>query len=194
MRFAAFAIAALFVCAPASAADARGDAAAEMLACASVRGDKARLDCFEKALPGLREAFPEAAEIAERRAEEARLAAREQARQEFGLPAAPDDALFEEKEFGAEHLPQEAKADDDDDDDVDSIEAGVADIGRSYNGKIIVFLDNGQVWRQIDADKSTPYIRSNIEGMTARVKRGFLGSYFIRLSGTHEAFKSRRVK
>lgn len=176
-------------------ADERSDAAAQILSCGSVRGDKARLRCFEEALSPLREAFPEAATIAEARAEEARLAARQEAKEEFGLPEAiaNADEPFEEKEFGAERLPREAKGDDEDD-EVASIEAGVVEIGRSLTGKIIVVLDNGQVWRQIDSDKSTPYIRKNIEGVTATVKRGFLSSYVMRISGTHESFKARRIK
>jgi hypothetical protein len=195
MRFAATLIAAAFLTSPALA-DERSDAAAEILSCGSVKGDKARLKCFEKAAPALREAFPEAAAIAEARAEEARLAAKEEAKEDFGLPAAVANAdePFEEKEFGAENLPKSARADDEDDGDVDSIEANVTEIGHSLNGKIIVFLDNGQIWRQIDADTSSPYIRKNIEGMTATVKRGVLSSYVVRLSGTRDAFKARRVK
>lgn len=197
MRLAAALIAAALLTAPAFA-DERSDAAAEVLSCSSVRGDKARLRCFEKAAPALRDAFPEAAAIAEARAEEARLAAKEEAKEDFGLPAsvANADKPFEEKAFGAEDLPKTAKADDDDHDDgeVDSIEAGVTEIGRSLNGKLIVFLDNGQIWRQLDSDTSKPYIRKNTEGVTAAIKRGALGSYVVRISGARDAFKARRVK
>lgn len=195
MRLAAALTAAALLTAPAFA-DERSDAAAEVLSCSSVRGDKARLKCFEKAAPALRDAFPEAAAIAEARAEEARLAAKEEAKEDFGLPASIADAdkPFEEKAFGAEDLPKTARADDDDDGEVDSIEAGVTEIGHSLNGKLIVFLDNGQVWRQLDADTSKPYIRKNIEGVTAAIKRGALGSYVIRISSARDSFKARRVK
>lgn len=193
MRFAAVLLLCCCLSAPALA-DERIDAAAEILSCDSVRGDKARLKCFEKALPPLREAFPEAATIAEARAEEARLTARQEAKEEFGLPEAiaKADDPFEEEKFGAERLPREAKADDDG--EVNSIKAGIVEIGRTVTGKIIVVLDNGQVWRQNDSDKSTPYIRKNTEGATATVKRGFLGSYVLRISGAHESFKARRIK
>ena len=68
------------------------------------------------------------------------------------------------------------------------------EVGRTAHGKIIVILENGQVWRQIDGDSSTPYIRKNIDGLTARVKKAAFGSYSIRISGTRDAFKARRVK
>jgi len=197
MRLAAVsaALLAAFAAAPAFAQN-QNEAAAALLSCASVKGDKARLKCFERALPALSAAFPEAAEIAATRAEEAREVAKEETRKDFGLSAAAARAgePFEEKAFGAENLPQEAKADDEDDGEVDSIEAGVVDVGRSLTGRIIVFLDNGQVWRQIDGDTSSPYISKNLEGVTATVKRGVLSSYFVRISGTHAAFKARRVK
>lgn len=189
------ALLAAFAASPAFA-DERSDAAAAILSCSVVKGDKARLKCFEKALAPLRQAFPEAAAIAGARAEEARLAAKEEAKEDFGLPAvvANADKPFEEKAFGAEDLPKTAKADDEDFGDVDSIEANVTEVGHSLNGKLIVFLDNGQIWRQLDSDKSDPYIRRKSDGLTAVVKRGALGSYVVRISGTHDAFKARRVK
>lgn len=197
MRLAA-AIVALGLLSFPALADERSDAAAQILSCGSVRGDKARLKCFETALSPLRQAFPEAAAIAEARAEAARADARQEAKDEFGLSAAAAkaDDPFEEKEFGAENLPREAEASvgDDELDNVDSIEAGIVEIGRSLNGKIIVILDNGQVWRQLDGDTSKPYIRKNIEGLTAKIKKGVLGSYLVRISGTNVAFKARRVK
>lgn len=194
MRHAAI-IAFLFAISPAVPAFAQDQtaAAAQILSCESVRGDKARLKCFEKALPALRDAFPGAESIANARADEAHQAAKEDAKKDFGLPPAVAQASkpFEEKEFGAEQLPRDEKIDEE---NVNSITAGIVDIGRSLNGKIIVFLDNGQVWRQLDSDKSTPYIRKNFEGLTATVKRGFLGSYLVRIERTHDAFKARRVK
>ena len=196
MRFCSFFLIAVFLTAPV-AAEGGEDAVAELIACGEVRGDKARLRCFERMLPAMRQAFPDATTLAEARAEEARIAAREEAKEEFGLSPAEAKANdpFEEKEFGAEDLPRTAKVEDDDEDDdeVDSIESRVVEVGKNLRGKLIVVLENGQVWRQISADQSTPYIPSNYEG-TAEVKRGFMGSYVIRLSDTRDSFKARRVK
>jgi hypothetical protein len=196
MRFAAIAILATLVAVPALA-DERDDAVANVIACGSVRGDKARLRCFEAASPALSQAFPAAVTAAQARIEAARIAAKDEAKEEFGL--SPEDARaddpFEEKAFGAEDLPRIATSDEDDDaGDVQSIEAAVSDIGKSVTGRIIVILDNGQVWRQIDGDKATPYIRKKVDGVKATVKRGALGSYWVRIEGTRTAFKARRVK
>lgn len=197
MRFAAIAILISFAAAPVLAGE-QDDAVANVIACGSVRGDKARLRCFEAAAPALGEAFPEALAAAEVRAEEARMAAEEEAKEEFGLsvPEKRANDPFEEKSFGAEDLPKVAvkDSDDDNDDQVDSIVAGVTDVSTSVTGRIIVFLDNGQVWRQIDGDKATPYIRKNLDGVSATVKRGALGSYWVRLDNTRTAFKARRIK
>lgn len=195
MRFAAIAILISFAAAPVLAGE-QDDAVANVIACGSVRGDKARLRCFEAAAPALGEAFPEALAAAEVRAEEARMAAKEEAKEEFGLsvPEKRANDPFEEKTFGSEDLPQVAAAENGDDDQVDSIVAGVTDVSTSVTGRIIVFLDNGQVWRQIDGDKATPYIRKNLDGVSATVKRGALGSYWVRLDNTRTAFKARRIK
>jgi len=191
----AAAITAAPILAPAHA-DERSDAAAAMLSCASVRGDKARLKCFEAALPDMRNAFPDAAEIAAAKAEEARLAAKEEEKQEFGLSPAEAKANdpFEEKEFGAEDLPRIVKADSDDGEEVRSIESKVVEVSRTLNGKLLIILENGQVWRQIDGDSSTPYIPSKVDGLTATVKKAAFGSYSVRVSSARDAFKAKRIK
>lgn len=196
MRLYAAIVACVLMIAPALA-EGPDDAAADMIACSAVRGDKARLECFEKALPALRKAFPEANAMAEAQREDMRAAAKEAEKQSFGLSnaVAAAGAPFKEEDFGAENLPQPAEnADGEPDEAVNSITSGVVEIGRTLRGKMIVVLENGQVWRQPDYDRSTPYIPKNAEGRTATVKKGSLGSYVMKISDTHDAFKVRRVK
>lgn len=194
MRIVLIAILLFFVTFGVRAQEPSPDVVAQMIACGEVRGDRARLRCFEKWLPEMRTAFPESLALAEARAEAARAAAQAEAKKEFGLP--PSGLVTEEREFGAEDIETAQTAGDnefDKDGNIKSMTAGVVDVGKNVRGKIIVVLDNGQVWRQIDADQSTPYIRHKYEG-TAEIKRGFMGSYVIKLSGTRESFKARRVK
>jgi hypothetical protein len=174
-----------------------GDAAvAEALACEAVRGSKARLKCFEAALPALRAAHPGAVALAAARAESARLAAEQAAKEEFGLSPKQQEeqrtasaADYERATFGAGDLKS-----DDEEDEVESVDGVAVEIGKNNRGKIFVVLDNGQVWRQIDGDSSTPYIPKDAAGMPITIKKGALGSYFVKIGKSKDAFKANRIK
>lgn len=185
------------LCAPAALAQSSGDeAVAEVLACEAVRGTKARLRCLEAALPALRAAHPEAAALAATRAEAARLAAAEEAQKEFGLSAAQKDetrtasaADYERDAFGENDLESG-----DDDDEVESVEGVAVEIGKNNRGKLFVILDNGQVWRQIDGDSSSPYFPKRADGVPVTIKKGALGSYFVKIGKAKDTFKANRIK
>jgi len=176
-------------------AQTEDQAVADVLACQAVKGAKARLRCFEAALPALREVHPGAVALAGERAEAARLAAAEQAKNEFGLYESDKDVAsneYEKEAFGANDLPASVRADEDD--EVKSVEGLAVEVGKNNRGKLFVILDNGQVWRQIDGDKSSPYIPRNAEGLPVVVKKGLMGSYFIKVGDAKAAFKAERIK
>jgi hypothetical protein len=171
------------------------EAVANALACQAVKGAKARLRCFDAALPALKTAYPSALALASERAEAARAAAAEQAAEEFGLAKRDEKAStndFEKDAFGASDLPASARAEDEE--EVKAVEASVVEVGKNNLGKIFVVLDNGQVWRQVSGDKSTPYIPRNSEGLPVIIKKGLMGSYFIKVGKAKDAFKAERIK
>ncbi len=181
-------------------AEAGDESVAEALACQAVRGAKARLRCFEAALPALRDAHPGAVALAATRAEVARLAAKENAEKDFGLSPAQQDETgdriasandFERDAFGESDLAGLAG---DNDDEVEEVSAVAVEIGKNNRGKLFVVLDNGQVWRQNDGDSSSPYFPKNTEGLTVRIKKGALGSYFVKIGKSKDAFKASRIK
>lgn len=175
------------------------EAVAEALACQAVRGSKARLKCFEAALPALRAAHPEAVALSAERAEAARLAAAEESKEEFGLSpvqqekdqktASAED--YEREAFGESDL---ANVSDDNDDEVKSVDGTAVEIGKNNSGKIFVILDNGQVWRQIAGDSSSPYYPKNVDGLPVTIRKGALGSYFVKIGKSKDAFKAERIK
>ncbi len=189
--FAAIGILAICISAPAFA-DERDDAVADIIACSAVRGAKARAKCYDAALPALKSAHPDALALALSRAEEKRLAAKEEAKDEFGLRGDNDDANeYEVAAFGEAMV---ARGEDDDDDEVKSIESNAVEIGKNLRGKIFVVLENGQIWRQIDGDSSTPYIPGDGVGLRVRVKKGAFGSYTVKIGKARDVFKATRVK
>ncbi len=198
MRAMIFAMAgALFISAAPALAQNPEEAVADVLACEAVRGSKARLRCVEAALPALRAAHPGAVALAAERADAARLAAAQEAKDEFGLSPAQQQEqktaaaeVYERESFGDDDL----KKDQSDEDEVDRVSGVAVEIGKNNRGKIFVILDNGQVWRQIDADSRSPYIPRNAEGLPVEIKKGALGSYFVKVGNAKESFKANRIK
>jgi hypothetical protein len=195
MRLSAMAAGLAFLTVTPVLAETGEGAIADTLACQAVRGTKARLRCFDAALPALQSAFPEAVTLAHERAEAARAVAAEQATEEFGLAKRDDQKAtneFEKAAFGASDLPASEAGDDDD--EVKSVDGKAVEVGKNNVGKLFVVLDNGQVWRQVSGDRSTPYIPKNASGLPVTVTKGLMGSYFIKVGKAKDAFKAERIK
>ena len=80
------------------------------------------------------------------------------------------------------------------DDEIDEIESVAAEVGKTLRGKILVVLENGQIWRQIDGDSSSPYIPRDGAGLPVTIKKGAFGSYFVKVGKARDTFKARRIK
>ena len=69
----------------------------------------------------------------------------------------------------------------------------VSEVRLDYNGRAIVTLENGQVWRQIQSS-SRPILSVEIDRIeTATIKRAALGSYRMTVEPLGRSFKVRRV-
>jgi hypothetical protein len=55
-----------------------------------------------------------------------------------------------------------------------------------------VFLEGGQVWRQLEADSGRANFRRS--GNTVTISRGLIGSYNMQINGSNAVFKVKRVK
>lgn len=179
------------------AAEEPSPALARMLACDFVDGSKARLKCFEAALDAVRDAFPEAAAMAAaEKAEIDRLAA-QQNEADFGFNSGVSDL----NSF-ADATP--LRADDDEakatinparavEEEIDRIEGVAVTAGRNNAGRVFVVLENGQIWRQLKSDSSRPIISKDGEGEPVFIRRGALGSFFVKIGRT-PAFRAERIK
>jgi len=81
------------------------------------------------------------------------------------------------------------------DGDIERIEnLSVTDIEINRSGDVVVTLANGQVWRQTDSTRIQG-IRSGVRpGLTANIRSGALGSYFMRLNNGGRWFRAERVQ
>lgn len=76
---------------------------------------------------------------------------------------------------------------------IESITAKVTDFAYNPYGRFVVFLDDGQIWQQIEGDTDRAHFRKN-GGETVTISRGMLGSYNLTINNTGLAFKVRRIK
>ena len=190
-------LAAIFVLPATAGADPSEDLVSGMSRCAAVADNTARLACYDALAPQLKAAQtqpvppPPAAEAADNR------------------PWYDTDRIFgtspsrqtRPEQFGAENLtppappppkpgetppPPLPEA-------IDSISAKVTDFALNPFGRFVVFLDNGQVWQQIEGDTDRAHFRKG-GGETVAISRGALGSYNLVVNDSGPEFKVRRIK
>ncbi|MEO1202795.1 MAG: amidohydrolase family protein [Pseudomonadota bacterium] len=70
----------------------------------------------------------------------------------------------------------------------------IKSVSRSALGRYIVELENGEIWKQLDSDDTPVAIPRDVSGLTAELKRSFLGSTTLKVSGTDRAFKVNRLR
>lgn len=95
-------------------------------------------------------------------------------------------------ELGREQLPKPenpAAAEQD-----DSVTMVVSDISLTRTGRLVLALDNGQVWQQIDGDGARFTPQGKVEGSQVTISRGLFGSYNLQFAGHNTLYKVRRVK
>ena len=152
---------------PASPSDGRAGAVEALSACRAVSDPAARLACYDTAAGRLDEAEKsgEIVVVDRKQAGEVR-------RQAFGF-ALPSLALFDKAE-GTEKL--------------DRVESVLKAARQGADGKWILQLENGAVWRQTDADGPA---RRPRPGMTVSVRSAAMGSFLVSVDG-QAGFRGRR--
>lgn len=176
-------------------ADPREDLLQAIGKCSSVTDDKARLACYDAAAPHVRDVLntpPSTLSTAPTQDEQ---------KSWFGFNL---DNLFgasapatqtTPQQFGAERTPQvQQKEADQAPQEVDSITAGVTEYSFTFDKKFIVFLDNGQVWRQLQGDTSMAHFKHQAADNKVTIERGFMGSYNLSINDGEDRFKVTRLK
>jgi hypothetical protein len=92
-------------------------------------------------------------------------------------------------QLGAEELPRAAAAPEE-----NSVTATVAQLSLTPLGRFVLTLDNGQIWRQLDADTTGFVPSGSTESASVTISRGSLGSYNLQFVGHNALYKVRRVK
>ena len=155
-------------------ADAVRDALIEMTKCADIADSAERLKCFDAAGPRAKSALA----APERPTEETVTA------ENFGLPRAEKPATKAE-DFGKP--PPEPKG-------ITEITSTVLEFAKTPFGKAVFILDNGQVWRQLDADSSNVLEPRAGTKMKVTIEVGVFGSYNLSIEGRNGIVKVTRLK
>jgi hypothetical protein len=163
--------------------------------CAGVVEDKARLACYDALVRPAQAALsrpPEPQEVTH-------PPTQEEQKSWFGFDL---NGLFNSspsqqttpQQFGSERLPSTQQKVEAAKEEVESISAGVTDYAYTPFGKFIVFLDNGQVWRQLQGDSDHALFRKNAKDNKVTIERGLIGSYNLSVNDSTRVFKVERVK
>jgi hypothetical protein len=174
----------------------RDDVLEAMGKCSALTDDKARLSCYDAVAPRLRDALNRPPEAL------AHAPTEEEQKSWFGFDIGnwfngnpPPAAQTTPGQFGAENLPpKQAPAGNGAPElpaPIESITATVTDYSFNPFGKFIVFLDNGQVWKEIDTGLAH-FTKGGTN--TVKIERGMLGSYNLYVNDSNKLFKVTRVK
>lgn len=101
---------------------------------------------------------------------------------------------FGEERTVAKQQEVEAKKQEAEAQGIDSIAAKLTEYAMTPVGKFIVFLDNGQVWRELPSEDSNVLFKHDMAKNTVEIERGLLGSYILHLNGGLRGYKVVRVK
>lgn len=174
-------------------ADPREDLLQAINKCSTIGDDKARLGCYDAAAPRVRDvvSVPPAAMTTPPTKEE------EKSWFGFnlgGLFGGSAPAQTTPQQFGQETTPQVQQNVETAKQEVDSISAGVTEYSYTLDRKFIVFLDNGQVWRQMQGDTTVAHFNKAAKDNTVTIERGAFNSYDLSINDSNQTIKVIRVK
>jgi hypothetical protein len=174
-------------------ADPREDLLQAISKCTSITDDTARLSCYDAAAPHLHDVLNVPPPTL------STPPTKEQEKSWFGfnldnLFGAGEKQQTTPQQFGAETTPQVEKKVENAQQEIDSISARVTDYSYTMDRKFVVFLDNGQVWRQLQGDSGLAHFHRVPADNTVVIDRGLIGSYNLMINGSNQTFKVTRVK
>ena len=213
MKSSPLAVLAVLLLAPLPAqAGANDDVVAAIAKCASLNDNTARLVCYDKIAgrsttieiarpaPQIAPPAPQIAPPAQTAAAAPPAAKKDEESwfgiaDWFGSDKASPAAQATPQQFGSESLPPPpvAPGTPPPAEPLDHIAATVSDFAYNPFGRFVVFLDNGQIWQQLQADTDQARFNKNKKDQVT-ISRGFLGSYNLVIGDHSGLYKVKRIK
>jgi hypothetical protein len=163
--------------------------------CAAIAEKEARLACYDGLAPRVRDALAAPPALLPGN----RAPTDEEQRSWFGfdlggLFGSSPSQQTTPGQFGSDRLPTTHAKEETAAAAVDSITAGLTDVAYTPFGRFIVFLENGQVWRQIEGDADRATFKKPAKDNRVTISRGFIGSYNLVINDSAKMYKVTRVK
>lgn len=159
----------------------------QLLACRTIVGDSERLACQDEALTALAAALEAGTVRVVTEAESSSPLAgfgnilRRQPREEVEpVEEVQDDGSV--AVFGTDGQLDEVRG------------LPVARVGTTQSGRLVVYLENGQVWRQTGSERVREPRSRDMDGLTAEVETGMFGAYYLKLSHQRGRFRVERIE
>jgi len=163
--------------------------------CAAITDNAARLGCYDALAPHVKDALAAPPQALPGN----RTPTAEEERSWFGfdlssLFGANPSQQATPQQFGSDRLPSTHAQEQTAATEIDSITAAVTDVAFTPFGRFIVFLDNGQVWRQIEGDADRATFKKPAKDNKVTIGRGFISSYNLSINDSAKVYKVTRVK
>lgn len=184
---------ALVFCGGVAMAGPREDVLQALGKCAAITDGAQRLSCYDALAPRARDAMITPPSIA------AHPPTKNEQESWFGfdisgLFGSDSKQQTTPEAFGTEKLPdthekvaQAEKA-------IDEVTLPVTEVTYNPFGKFVVFLKNGQIWKQVTGDADRAMFPRNLNGVTVTISRGFIGSYNLKIGDSNKIYKVTRVR
>lgn len=208
----------LMFSAPVEAGESPNALLQALAGCAAEADGPARLACYDRLAPQVKDALANPAPPAVASAPPApasvqspavaaaqppaaappRSPTKEEQKSWFGfgnLFGSSQETQTKPEQFGEERtVAKQQEAEVNKPNEIDSITAKLTEYAMTPVGKFIVFLDNGQVWRELPSEDSNVLFKHDMAKNTVEIERGLLGSYILHLNGSLRGYKVVRVK
>ena len=157
-------------------ADSTRDALADIVKCADLSEPSKRLACFDAATARARGALAAPAPTVRDKGGGV---------EEFGLQKSKP--VLKTEDFGKAAPEPDPK-------EITQISATVVEFAKTQRGRAMFVLDNGQIWRQLDADSTELPYPSAGTTMKVTIEKGWIGSYNLTIAGRNGLIKVSRMK
>ena len=201
-RAAATAILLSAACALPAQAD---DLATSLTTCAAIKNDVARLTCYDDLAAKAGQPTMAQTQAAPPATAPSQSAAQTPSKKDeswfgfvgdmLGGSSTPPSKQTTPQQFGSESLPPPPvkPGETPPPEPIDRITATVSDVAFNPFGRFTVFLDNGQIWQQLQGDTDqAKFPKGKTNQVT--ISRGMLGSYNLLVNDTPHYYKVKRIK
>ena len=152
----------------------------EAASCLSFKEDALRLACYDAVIRTGKFVIPDVEEIRAQKKE----VERDRIEREFGLPA------YKVREQQEQDAPETSSVKKDKRASRDTLRLNVVRITKGRDNKLIFYMENGQIWRQV----GTGFFITGKAPYVVVLKRGVIGGFRLRRENSNRSLRVKRLQ